>query len=980
MGLPYVSFDDDDDDDLNAYDLRQEMQPSNQSGTPLDPKKVKDAPGFFDGSSTAVQRGSKARLNKVVLSLLGSEQDNLDAARNSHLQKQLYEEAKRQGKVGANVTFEQYTSQSYQHSKKQTMQAIKDNSANESDGLGAQILNSLGDYGTGGLIGRNAAGAAYVVGTSTHDYTYNKLIDSGVDQRTANKAALNDGVIDAIGMAVPVYRGPGALKNTGLIAAPVAISEAVRSINHDLLQDKGYSQQAKEYEFSTEGVLTQIALGGSINRGTAYLENRNTKKVEKTQEQLQEEAEIKDEVVTDLSKKIQDEYSELGLPENDVVAAEKVKQNRNAVEQQILNKEPINPPHTDVKQPPVALTAARVASYTNKPWAKTIAHEAEKRGINPLDAVVISHIETIGTFSTTIQPKTKEGKLLSSAVGLFQALEGTHKVMGGGNRTDGNAQINVGLNYYAHNAKIFKNKFDRNPTGLEIYFMHFFGEGGGPVFLKSPDNILFVDAATRWHKNTKKRTARQQAQSITSSHRFNGMTVGQVKAKYQKLWDDIAKKYGGGSGESRVNTVFDSENNSYDAMTDIVDLSDLVVSNKIDGALNELYPQELQPRDRTRQASLQRIDEIANDLNPELLGESHRVSDGAPIIWRDNVVESGNGRILAISKALQDERGRGYKDYVSRYASDNGIDISEFNNPILVRRRLTDTDRVEFTRLANVSDVAQHSTPERARGDASRLPDSSMLKINNDGSINLDKSADYVRAFVDQLPKSERATVQTSEGRLSQDGKQRIESALVQRAYDDPNLVRRLYENMDDDSKTILSSLLKAAPQLTQLGDLVKQGGRHQNSIASDLAQAAQKLSDIKANGGTVRDYLDQGQLIPDGLGSGAREFLNVFDSNNRSAKAIGEHIQSKINEVEALGDPRQGSLFGGTLDQDLALKIMQENPNMPLSAIFEDAAGNQIEVNSVGNLLEKIEQDFVIAKQDEVATKAAISCAMQFG
>ncbi|MEK5760361.1 lytic transglycosylase domain-containing protein, partial [Acinetobacter variabilis] len=131
----------------------------------------------------------------------------------------------------------------------------------------------------------------------------------------------------------------------------------------------------------------------------------------------------------------------------------------------------------------------------------------------------------------------------------------------------------------------------------------------------------------------------------------------------------------------------------------------------------------------------------------------------------------------------------------------------------------------------------------------------------------------FVRNFVNQLPQSERASVMTSEGRLSQEGKRRIESAMVQRTYDDASLVTRLAENLDDDSKNVLNALLRAAPQLAQLGDLVKQGGRHQNTIAQDLAQAAQKLSDLKANGQTVPDYLNQGQLIDDGLSPGARDF-----------------------------------------------------------------------------------------------------------
>ncbi|KQK43088.1 hypothetical protein AQ484_11080 [Acinetobacter baumannii] len=211
MGLAYNALDDDD-SDLDAYDLSLSMKPSASPGTPTDPKKLKDTPGFFTGSSTAIQRGVKSGLGKVVVSLMGTEEENLDAAKDSKLQQQLYQLAVEKDGVIKTGTFEQYTERVYKKGKKDTMQFIKDNSPNEGDGMGAQILNSLGDYGTRGAIGGGVAGGAYVVGTSTKDYVYNKLIDSGVDEATAQKASLNDAFVDGLGMAVPIYRGAGALK------------------------------------------------------------------------------------------------------------------------------------------------------------------------------------------------------------------------------------------------------------------------------------------------------------------------------------------------------------------------------------------------------------------------------------------------------------------------------------------------------------------------------------------------------------------------------------------------------------------------------------------------------------------------------------------------------------------------------------------------------------------------------------------------
>lgn len=439
--------------------------------------------------------------------------------------------------------------------------------------------------------------------------------------------------------------------------------------------------------------------------------------------------------------------------------------------------------------------------------------------------------------------------------------------------------------------------------------------------------------------------------------------------------------------EDRENTgtvgaiTFGMDGTSYDMAYEVKSLDDLIASNDAAYGVNPKYPSELQPRDRTREASRQQIENMANDLRPELLGESYKLSDGAPIIGMDNVVESGNGRTMAIGKAYEQGKGEAYRQFVNDFADSRGFDISGVNNPVLVRTRLTDTDRVQFSRLANESDVAQFSATERAVSDADRLPDSSLLNINNDGNINLDQSMDFVRGFVDSLPKSEQGSVITADGRLSQDGKRRIESALTQRAYGDSSLVARLSENLDDDSKTILNALLRAAPQLAQLGDLVKQGGRHSNTIAQDLAQAAQKLSDLKANGQTVPDYLNQGQLLDDGLSSGAKGFLNVFDSNKRSAKAISDNIQNEINRIEGMGDPRQGSLFGDGPEERAALDIIMNNPDQEISVSRVRPDGEIEEITmTLRERLDELEAEAKQAQQDQLAAETAISCALQFG
>ncbi|MFA3035121.1 lytic transglycosylase domain-containing protein [Acinetobacter pittii] len=961
MGLAYNALDDDD-ADLDAYDLSQTLNPSLQSGVKTDPKKLKESPSFFSGSSTAVQRGVKAGLGKVAVSLIGSEEDNRKAAEDDPLQRQLYEISIQKDGVLKTGSFEQFTERKYKEGKSSTMQFVKDNSPNEGDGMGAQIINSLGDYATRGAIGGGVAGGAYVVGTSTKDYVYNKLIEAGVDESTAQKASWNDGFVDGLGMAVPVYRGAGILKNAGLVAAPVALTETGHAINENILESKGYTKQAKEYEFSTENVITGLILGGAINRGTAYLDSRGSKKpLEQTPEEAQTTAEIKDDIIPIIVKRLDDEYTELGLHSDDIETREKIKQNRNVAENQIMSRQPINVPHSDISEPTVKPKLNKSLLNSN---GQLLATKAEQLGINPSDALTIAHLESGAAFSASAQNKK------SSANGILQVIDSSWERLGGGNRNDPDEQIRVGLLHMKEANSYIAKKLGREPVAHEQYLGHLLGPGGAVKVLEADPNRPLIDVVRQYDA--------KNANAIVNNNRMSGLTVGQAISKWEKKWNSVSARYGG-VGSERVSTAYDANGNSYELLTEVEDLSNLIVSNQINGALNSMYPQELQPRDRSSAASQVQIDSIANNLRSELLGNSHRISDGAPITGLDNIVESGNGRALAISKAYETGKADNYRAFVEKFAQDNGIDISGIKQPVLTRKRLSDTDRVEFARSANQSDVAGYSATERARNDI--LPDTSLLKFNQDGNINYDQSNDFVKQFIQGVPEAERVNLVTRDNQLSQDGKRRIESALTHYAYGDSNLVARLSENIDDGSKNVLNALLRNAAQLAQLNDLVKQGGRHDNTIAKDLAQAAQKLNDLTTSGGKVEDYLKQGQLIDDGLSEGAKHFLGVFETNKRSAKAISDSIQSEIDRIESMGDPRQGSLFGDTPEQIIAMQILRDNPDMDIATFIEDSVGNELSATTkASNVLEQVKKEAELADMDILATQTALNCALQFG
>ncbi|OAL84473.1 transglycosylase [Acinetobacter sp. SFD] len=829
----------------------------------------------------------------------------------------------------------------------------------ENTGTVGNIAFSLGDYATRAVVGSavgGIAGAAAVTGGSETNYVYGDLTRDGVDEETALKVALTDGAVAAVSTALPMsygFKGTGGVIKDGLLSVGGAsgLSIGGQAASGAILESEGYDKQAKKYEVTAESVTTDILLNtlffGAARGAGKYFNNPDV-----TPEQQQAALVLNELEFEGTLAPVK--------PANPVQANNHIK-NLDASVEAIRMGRPVNVVHPvkgEEKQKPVNYDT--MALPTN---AKTIARKAQQAGIPPNVALTIAHIETGGSFSHTAKNPT------SSAHGLFQVLDKSWSNLGGGDRSNIDEQIRIGFKHMKQAESHIKKSIGRELQPHEHYLGHLLGPGGASAVLKADPNAKLIDVVRKYDP--------KNANAIVKNNAMDGMTVGQAIGKWRNKWNSLSARYGGNG----TSTAIGMDGSSYDMAYEVKSLDELIASNDLAYGVNPLYPSELQPRDRTREASRQQIERMAEDLRPELLGESPKLSDGAPIIGMDNVVESGNGRTLAIAKAYESGRAEEYRAFLEQYAAERGIDIAGINNPVLVRTRLTDTDRTQFAKLANESDVAQYSATERAVSDSDRLPDASLLKINNDGSINLDGSMDFVRGFVGSLPKSEQGTVITGDGRLSQEGKRRIESAIMQRTYEDSSLIGRMAENLDDDSKTVLNALLRAAPQLAQLDSLVKQGGRHQNSLAKDLAQAAQKLSDLKASGQTVPDYLSQGQLLEDGLSDGAKQFLNVFDTNKRSAKAISDNIQSEIDRIEGMGDPRQGSLFGDGPEESAALDIIMQNPDQQISVSRMRPDGEMEEITiSLRERLDELEAEARQAQEDTLAAQTAISCALQFG
>ena len=81
----------------------------------------------------------------------------------------------------------------------------------------------------------------------------------------------------------------------------------------------------------------------------------------------------------------------------------------------------------------------------------------------------------------------------------------------------------------------------------------------------------------------------------------------------------------------------------------VIEASQLLASHDAHGNKTPGYPADLQPRDRCRTTSINWIQKTAAALDPDSLGQTTRADSGAPIVGPDLIVESGNGRIIAIA-------------------------------------------------------------------------------------------------------------------------------------------------------------------------------------------------------------------------------------------------------------------------------------------------------------------------------------------
>lgn len=395
----------------------------------------------------------------------------------------------------------------------------------------------------------------------------------------------------------------------------------------------------------------------------------------------------------------------------------------------------------------------------------------------------------------------------------------------------------------------------------------------------------------------------------------------------------IARRQRKGEGypkaEGMQTQAFGNDPNvKYKFATRVVSLNSLITSNTASGGVNPDYDQTLQPRDRSRAASQAQIDNVARNLVPEsILWDFHALDKGTPIIGEDGMVESGNGRMLALMRAkeLYPEKFAEYQASLRKTLGEYGLneaDIAGIENPVLVRVRQDDSiDRVGFAKEANSAAVLQMSPMEQAEQDARLLNEKSLGKLaikedqNIEEALRSRENQPFVRDYVSGLPANERAVVMRSDGSLNRMGIWRLKAAIFSKIFPGDagqRLADTFLESLDSNIKNFESAVGDVMPKLAQAENLIASGQRGKNlSLAGDFSKAIDMLARLRETGMPVGHYLNQSTLFERELTPRQERILARFDGVSRSRKGIREVLERYADTVIESPDPRQGGLFG---------------------------------------------------------------------
>ena len=243
--------------------------------------------------------------------------------------------------------------------------------------------------------------------------------------------------------------------------------------------------------------------------------------------------------------------------------------------------------------------------------------------------------------------------------------------------------------------------------------------------------------------------------------------------------------------------------------------------------------------------------------------------------------------------------------------------VAKMHAPVLVREVTGGLNEAQVKAVtSSTAGGSRLGASEQAKQDAEKitLEDLARYEENARGDLTTAANRDFVAGVLYHVSGKNDVNAYTdAKGQVNADGIQRVKRALFAKAYGDDDLLSRMSESMDDDTRNITNGLTSAAPYIARLNTKMARGTAHSYKVGETIAEAVKRYNHLHDIGQPVENYLDQQSMFQAYEDSEeVREVLRVLNENRRSGKKVGRFVRRVGEIAEAQGNPNEISLMEG--------------------------------------------------------------------
>ena len=391
--------------------------------------------------------------------------------------------------------------------------------------------------------------------------------------------------------------------------------------------------------------------------------------------------------------------------------------------------------------------------------------------------------------------------------------------------------------------------------------------------------------------------------------------------------------------------------NRYTGRYGVDNFDNFIFSHHADGTKNEVYPERLQPRDRSDTQSQLQMQKIGRELDPEdALDDTSSMNDGAALVKRAEqvytpeeietllddghdvrgkwVVLSGNGRMAGFAYAIKmpefRQNAENYVHQLHARAAEYGVteDIGQSPFEVLYREVTDDLNPdqlLDFVKEANDPSGAGFRSSETASIEAQNI-DPDMLQHFATGDYpslreGLKANPQFVHSFIQRLPENKRKEFYDAGGKnISDAGYERIEKALLVSVFEGEagTLLSRRFADVSDPGLINLRKAVYAAlPELADLKYDFKSGDRQADlDITEDIATAIFKTQKIIEDQASVEFARAQGSLFDDPDYENMLRLLHVVEAGRTDPQKLTDFLKWYADQIKKQPSPTQATLL----------------------------------------------------------------------